>query len=512
MWKARPESRLPQPFKSSLFVQNQHTFRRAAQQFPWVISPNLFCPLGDFVAKMSDQFSLDDDVDRVLLKEAWEKVLDRLRDDVPATIMEKFLAPLKPHSVENDVVTVLAPGKFVHEWVNDKYAGRLQAELSLAFERPVRLDMRMNLREKPTTRPFANSAAVTSVTTISDKAKFRPNPKFTFDDFVTGQSNRLAVAGARAVASDPGVKYNPLFIYGASGLGKTHLLHAVANAILEREPSFPVMYVTAQSFAEDFVSALQNNRIDAFRRAQRGVEVWLLDDLQFLAGKDKTQEEIFHTFNYLQGLGKQIVMCADRSPRDLMLMDERLRSRLESGLVADVQMPDTETRCAIIQKKAERDKVEIKHETAMFLAASVPGNIRVLEGALTKLAAQASLEGVPISVHFAQPLVERYYESMAPPKPSFDQIVDMVGKHYKIESTEIKGLSRKAPIAHARHVAVYVTREILGDSWKHIGALFGNRDHTSMMHGYKKIREMMNRDKELNQSVKILMRDLYPED
>lgn len=460
---------------------------------------------------MSDQFSLDD-VDRVALVAAWDEALGRIRLDVPATVMEKFLTPLKAHSLLDDVVTVLAPGKFVHEWVKDKYVDRIQSEVGSSLGRPVRIDLRVNLRDKPVSKNYMPSLAVAAVTSYSDKARFKPNPNFSFENFVVGQSNRLAMAGAKVVSDSPGIKYNPLFIYGNSGLGKTHLLHSIANAILEREPGFPVMYVTAQTFMEEFVSALQNGRIDAFRRAQRGVDVWLLDDLQFIAGKDKTQEEIFHTFNYLQGLGKQIVMCADRSPRDLMLMDERLRSRLESGLVADVQMPDTETRCAIIQKKAESDGLELEHETAMFLAESVPGNIRVLEGALTKLAAQASLGGDRVTIDFARPLVERYYESMAPPKPSFDQIVEMVGKHYKIDSLEIKGISRKAPIAHARHVAVYMTREILGDSWKHIGALFGNRDHTSMMHGYKKIREMMNRDKELNQSVKMLMRDLYPED
>lgn len=461
---------------------------------------------------MADQFSLDDQEERVVLKAAWETVLQEMSRDVPATISDKFLKPLTPVALTEEAAIVAAPGKFVYEWVKDKYFDRLQEELAGALGRQVRLDLTMNQHEKaPTSK--TGSAAVTKVTTVyADNARFRPNERFSFDSFVVGQSNRLAFAGAKAVASDPGLKYNPLFIYGMSGLGKTHLLHAIANEILERDPNFPVMYVTAQTFAEEFVSALQNNRIEQFRRSQRGVSVWLVDDIQMIAGKDKTQEEIFHTFNYLHATGKQIVLCADRSPRDLMLMDERLRSRLESGLVADVQMPDTETRCAILQKKAEREKILLDHGTAMLLAENVPGNIRSLEGALTKLAAEASLEGTPITVDFARAMVEQYFVGFAPPKPSFDQIVDMVGRLYKIESKEIKGISRKAPIAHARHVAVYVTREILGDSWKHIGMMFGNRDHTSMMHGYKKIREMMNRDKDLNASVKMLMRDLYPDE
>ena len=461
---------------------------------------------------MSDQFSLDDEEDRVVLKAAWEKVLLQMKEDVPSTILEKFLAPLKPVRMSDDVAVIAAPGKFIYEWVMDKYHDRLQDELATVMGKPVRLELTVNQREKPSLN-HGGAATVTKVSSpMSDQSRFRPNERFTFDSFVVGQSNRLAYAGAKAVADNPGLKYNPLFIYGMSGLGKTHLMHAIANAIMEREPNFPVMYVTAQTFAEDFVSALQNNRIEQFRRMQRGVSVWLVDDIQLIAGKDKTQEEIFHTFNYLHGLGKQVVLCADRPPRDLMLMDERLRSRLESGLVADVQMPDTETRGAIILKKAEREGYDLDHETAMFLAGSVPGNIRTLEGALTKLMAEASLDGSVPGLEAAKQLVEKYHQSFAPPKPSFEQIVEQVGKLYKIDVQEIKGTSRKAPIAHARHVAVYVTREILGDSWKHIGALFGNRDHTSMMHGYKKIREMMNRDKDLNASVKMLMRDLYPDE
>jgi chromosomal replication initiator protein len=236
-----------------------------------------------------------------------------------------------------------------------------------------------------------------------------------------------------------------------------------------------------------------------------------LDDVQFIAGKDRTQEELFHTFNYLQGLGKQIVLCSDRPPRDLLLMDERLRSRFEAGLVADVQMPDTETRCAILLKKAEIEGIPLEMDVAMTLAEGISGNVRLLEGALTKLSAQASMENLPLTRDLALDVLERHYKHVGAVKPNFEQILTAVARTTRIEKEEIRGVSRKAPIAHARHMAVYVTREITGDSWKHIGALFGNRDHTSMMHGYKKIRDMMNRDKELSASVKALIRDLYPD-
>ncbi len=466
-------------------------------------------PVSGFFAGMLNQFSFEDREDTIVLRAAWDQVLVRMTSLVPPTVLERFLRPLRPVSLQSDIATFHAPGQFVQEWVKDKYFDKLQDSLSDEVGRPVRLDLRVASREKPD--PKSATPRMTAVPATVEATLFRPNGKYVFDQFVVGQSNRLAFAGARAVASAPGTKYNPLFIYGPSGLGKTHLLHSIANEILARDPSYPLMYVSAQQFAEEFVHALQNNRIDQFRRAQRSVHVWLLDDIQFVAGKDKTQEEVFHTFNYLQSMGKQIVLCSDRPPRDLLLMDERLRSRFESGLVADVQMPDTETRCAIIRKKADQENLPLDYEVAMFLAEKVPGNVRLIQGALTKLAAQASLEGGIITLEMASYMVDKYYDTMGAAKPSFDQIVVTVGRHFQIEVDEIKGISRKAPIAHARHVAVYVTREITGDSWKHIGALFGNRDHTSMMHGYKKIREMMNSDRELNASVKILMDNLHPE-
>jgi chromosomal replication initiator protein len=309
----------------------------------------------------------------------------------------------------------------------------------------------------------------------------------------------------------PGKKYNPLFIYGSSGLGKTHLLHSIAREVLAAHPKSPLAYVGAQQFTEEFVNALQNGKIEQFRRSQRSVEVWLVDDIQLIAGKDKTQEEVFHTFNYLHSLGKQIVLTSDRPPRDLYLLDERIRSRFEWGLVADIQMPDTETRCAILRSKAVHERIELDHSIAMFLAENVPGNIRILEGALTKLAAQASIEGSPITMGIASTMVETHYRAGMLAKPAFNQIVDTVSKHYKIPTDDITGTSRKAPIVHARHIAVFVTREITGDSWKHIGGLFGDRDHTSMMHAYTKIHEMIHHDKDLRATVKMLIRNLYPD-
>jgi chromosomal replication initiator protein len=456
---------------------------------------------------MNDQLSFEDDRDALELRNAWDQVKKRIKAEIPSQSYERFIRPLKPCTLDGDTAIVAVPGKFVLEWVKNRHAEQLQAILCDELGRHVTLELKSELRGNPA----AEMPATVAVSPKVEQSTFVPNPKFTFDNYVVGQSNRLAVAGAKAVVSSVGTRYNPLFIYGASGLGKTHLLHAIAREIMGCQPNLQLVYLTAQQFAEEFVSALQNNRIDAFRRSQRSVGVWLVDDIQFVAGKDKTQEEFFHAFNYLHALGKQIVLTSDRPPRDIYLMDERLRSRFEAGLVADVQMPNTETRCAILLSKAHQEHIALTHEVAMFLAENVAGNIRHLEGALTKLVVSASIDDSEITLPLAETMIDQYYRTGGQAKPSIDQIVSTVGKHYKITNEEIRGESRKAPIVHARHVAIYIAREVTGDSWKHIGGLFGGRDHTSMLHAYHKISEMINQDRDTRATITALMRNVRPE-
>jgi chromosomal replication initiator protein len=458
---------------------------------------------------MNDQLSFEDDTELHQLQRAWKAVLKRVVAEVPAAWYERFLKPLKPVDYANGKVVLVAPGKFVQEWVKERFFTQLVDKLTEELGRKIELEIRAEPRER--TPQLTATTATVAAPAPPENPSFRPNERYTFESFIIGASNRLAVAGAKAVAQDSGGRYNPLFIYGESGLGKTHLLHAIANEVLKRDPSATIVYVTAQQFAEEYVSALQNNRIEHFRRAQRNVSIWLLDDVQLIAGKEKTQEEIFHTFNVLHSFQKQIVLTSDRPPRDLHIYEERLRTRFESGLVADVKMPDTETRCAIIQSKAAAERIELPHEVAMYLAMHVPGSIRVLEGALTKLAVEASLDNAPITPAIATQMVEQYYRPGTLSKPSFSTILDVVGRHYNIETNEIKGVSRRAPIVHARHIAIYITRRITGDSWNHIGSMFGDRDHTSMMHAFQKISEMMEADKDLKSTIGMLMRTLYPE-
>jgi chromosomal replication initiator protein len=457
---------------------------------------------------MIDQLVLSDS-DCADLGFAWEQALRRIKGQVAPAAYDRFIKPLNPRRIESGTVIFSAPGNFVRDWVSSKFRSQLEGILSdelgqcvtVAFENSPKTKAEFDKEPR---------GAIKVTTPVAEVASFEPNERYTFDSFVVGQSNRLAYAGAWAVATQPKHQYNPLFIYGDSGLGKTHLLHAIAHKLREQDPSMPVAYITAQQFAEDFVHALQTNRIEQFRRQLRGTGVWLVDDIQFVAGRDKTQEELFHTFNYLHSSGKQIVLIADRAPRDLQLMDERLRSRFEAGLVADVQMPDTETRGAILLSKAAQDQVNLPMDVAMFLAENVQGNIRILEGALIRLAAQASVNGGTIEMDLARNLVEQHYRTGVLAKPTFGQIVNAVSKFYDIPVDQIKGQKRNAPIVHARHVAVFVTRELTQDSWKHIGTLFGDRDHTSMMHGYQKIHERVHADRALRTEVKQIMRQLQP--
>ncbi len=456
---------------------------------------------------MRDQLSFDDQEDVIRLRGAWDQVLRRLNDEVQSSVIERFLSPLKPTQWADGVVTFEAPGQFVEEWVRDKFQDRLETMISEELGEPVRLRLRVVPREKPA----SESSVFVSASVATESSKFRPNDRFRFENFIVGQSNRMAVAGAKAVAQSPGTKYNPLFIYGSSGYGKTHLLHAIAHSILGRDTRYPLLYMSGQQFAEEFVDALKSSRIEQFRRMHRSVSLWLIDDIQFIVGREKTQEEIFHTFNYLQQTGKQIVFCSDRPPRDLFLMDERLRSRFESGLVVDIQPPDTETRCAILLSKAERDGIALSHDLAMQISTQVQGNIRVLEGALTKIAAQASLDIREIDADLVREIIDRYYQSASMARPGIDQILDAVSKHFHISVEEIQGPSRKGPITHARHVAVYIAREITHNSWKHIGSQLGDRDHTSIMHAHAKISSLITRDRETQTIVRTLMQNLYPD-
>lgn len=352
------------------------------------------------------------------------------------------------------------------------------------------------------------------------------NPRYTFDSFVTGRSNRLAEGGAHAVAQAPGEVYNPLFLYGPPGIGKTHLMHAIGHEIAAQRGSEHVCYVSGEAFTTAFVKASRENKMEEFRRRWRNVDVFLLDDIQFIAGKDKTNEEFFHTFNALYQTGKQIVISSDRSPRELKMMDERLRSRFESGLIADIAPPDLETRLAILQKKAELERMRIPDDVLMYMARLVQSNIRTLEGALVKLVAYASLVNSPVTEELASDILERYFASAGLTLPgdtedapvalleaaqaatsgprgriTAEVIQKVVARRYGLDPEALKGKKRDKETARARQVAMLLMRELTETSLPGIGQFFGGRDHTTVMHACSSLREQLTGDDTLRELV-----------
>jgi len=451
---------------------------------------------------MSDQYTFEDQGDIVALRAAWERVLEGMKGEYPETSLSRFVRTLKPVSYDNGQAVLLAPGTFVQTWVSEKYLPDIQRRLVNEVGAPVHLTVTAEPRKQPeSTMP---PQAVVRVPVHVESAKYRPDERYRFDNFVVGGSNRLAFAGAKAVAEQPGVKFNPLFVYGPSGVGKTHLLHAIANEVLRRHPDLGIHYVTGQSFLEQFVYALQNGRIEQFRKSHRSVGLWLLDDVQLIMGRDRTQEEVFHTFNYLHGLNKQIVMCSDRPPRELMQFTDRLRTRLEAGLIADVLPPDTETRTAILLQKAEEKGYPLPPEIALRLATHLGGSVRRLEGALHTATARAEVLGVEVNEEIVDQVVEALRANSSGPA-RLDTVLKIVGEHYQVSADAILSESRKSHIAHARHVAIYILKTLTNGSWKHIGVQFGGRDHTSVMHGFRKVSAMMDADREMNATVNMLM-------
>ena len=322
------------------------------------------------------------------------------------------------------------------------------------------------------------------------------NPKYTFDSFVIGSSNRFAHAAALAVAEAPAQAYNPLFIYGHTGLGKTHLLHAVANFVTDHGGGLTVRYVTSETFMNDFINSLRDKRIEGFKQRYRTYDVLLIDDVQFFEHKERIQEEFFHTFNSLYEAGRQIIMSSDRPPREISTLEERLRSRFEWGLITDIQPPDLETRIAILRKKVKSDQIEIRDtELLTFIASRVSTNIRELEGALTRVVAFSSLTGRPLSVDLAQDVLKDVFPQGEQTQISIERIQELVCERFAVTMAELTGDRRSQNIVYPRQVAMYLSRELTDSSLPKIGKVFGGRDHTTVIHATSKIARLIREDR-----------------
>jgi len=429
-------------------------------------------------------------------QQLWQAALGQLQLQLAKPTYDTWVKNTQGISYEDGVLVVGVHSAYAKDWLENRLYGQVQRTVTHTAGRTtsVRFIVRRNgspdaadveLLDRPQVVSPSGSSSVPS-----DGDLTRVNPRYTFDTFIVGQSNRLAHAGCLAVAENPGMAYNPLFVYGGVGLGKTHLLHAIGNRVLQDGKK--TLYVSAEAFANEMINAIRNRTTEEFRAKYRTIDVLLLDDVQFIINKERTQEEFFHTFNDLYQENRQIVLSSDRPPKAFLSLEERLRSRFEWGLTADVQQPDLETRMAILETKAESRALRLPYEVIEFIAQQVDSNIRELEGALNRVVALARMMGYPLTVQTAQKALSDIVTPAT--KVTLDDILNQVSGYYEVPIEDLLSPRRSRNIAVARQVAMYLARDLTGMSLPQIGQALGGRDHTTIMHGCDKISALFEKD------------------
>jgi chromosomal replication initiator protein len=423
--------------------------------------------------------------------ELWDAVSNRLRETLNETTYATWFGAAGPGELADDVFEIGVPNDFTREWIEGHFLGLLKAAARDILGRDVRV--RLVVAESDVQPPELPIGVEPSG--VADGT--RTNPKYTFDLFVIGSSNRFAHAAALAVAEAPAQAYNPLFIYGGTGLGKTHLLQAIGQYVSEHSRRLTTRYVTSETFMNDFINSLRDKRIEGFKQRYRTYDVLLVDDIQFFEGKERIQEEFFHTFNSLYEAGRQIVISSDRPPKEIATLEERLRSRFEWGLITDIQPPDLETRIAILRKKVTTDGIAVQDPDVLtFIAGRVSTNIRELEGALTRVVAFSSLTGLPLNGELAEQVLRDLFPQGDPaPEVTIDLIQEAVSERFGLSIAELCSPRRSQSVAYPRQVAMYLSRELTDSSLPKIGKEFGGRDHTTVIHATSKITRMINEDR-----------------
>jgi chromosomal replication initiator protein len=426
---------------------------------------------------------------------AWRRIRAEMRRAVSDSTWHLWLEPLEVVRLDSNTVVIAAPAES-RAWVEASFARLLAACAAAVLGSGTRIQLVARGSETPAPAP-------------PPRAREHFNPRFTFDQFVIGDANRLAHAAALAVAEMPGLAYNPLFICGPPGLGKTHLLHSIANYVEEHGDGLTVRYTTAETFTDRFVGALHSGGLDAFKAAHRGVDVLLVDDVQFLQAKAKTEQEFFHTFNALHGAGAQLVLTSDRLPRDLDALEDRLRERFEAGLVTDVKPPDFTTRRTILRKRVRQDDVACLDPAAIDLIAErVDTNIRALEGALIRVVAYGSLTGRPVTTELAEEVLAGLYPGTRRQRRSVQDIQERICEAFGVSMDDLLSTSRAAPITWPRQVAMYLARELTDQTLPAIGRAFGGRNHTTVMHACRRTAERIATDRDAYETVRRLTEDL----
>ena len=448
-------------------------------------------------------------------EEHWARIEAHLRTRLRPDLFDRWFAPLRPVRLDGDKLEVSAPDKFHRDFIDDNYSSFFHEFVPDLFGRRLAVsfvvDRQASSRPARTEAPALTPVPRPGLPPSETSRDGRPNPRYTFETFVVGESNRFAFAAAQAVAAKPGKNYNPLFLHGDSGLGKTHLLHAIAHRIMETTPSARVAIVSSERYTNEFVEALSRGAgsMTEFRRKYRECGALLVDDVQFLAGRDKTAEEFFHTFNALHEHEVQIVLSSDRSPKELKGLEDRLCSRFEWGMRVQIDVPEFETRAAILRKKAEVEHIELPEAVASLLATHIKSNVRELEGALMRVAAFASLKSEPISESLARDVLG---DVIPPPgyKPSIERIQEEVAKYYELTVAKLTSPNREQKIALPRQVAMYLCRTLAGETLQQIADKFNKKDHTTVMAAEKRVRELIESDRRVAEDVAALTAKLSP--
>lgn len=457
-------------------------------------------------------------------EELFEKILKIMNENLSESAAKKWISPLKIGSVTGDNLEFIAPNDFIREWISDRYIKILEDAVSETVGKTLNIIVSA---DKSIPKNKNNNEAVIMEDLFAKEnssgetrsGSDAPEPispgdpstllkKYTFDTFVTGKSNQLAHAAAVAVAAKPGAAYNPFFMYGGVGLGKTHLMHAIGHKILENDQKKRVLYVSGEKFTNEMINSIREKSQEAFRMKYRTVDVLMVDDIQFIAGKEGTQEEFFHTFNTLKDANKQIIISSDKPPKELARLEERLRSRFEWGLIADVQPPDLEMRVAILQKKAEAEDVKVDTEILLYIASRIDTNIRELEGALTRTIAYSSLINQPISKEVVQDALKNIFSVTDKKTVTIDMIENIVINHFGVSKEDLKSKKRNKEITFPRQIAMYLSRDLAKATLPQIGSYFGGRDHTTVMHACEKIETEKKSNQKLDELLKELLKKL----
>jgi len=442
------------------------------------------------------------------MKKLWSESLEILKTKISEQNISTWIRPIHPVKLTGNTLTIEVPNKFIRDWIKDNYKKMIEETLSQIGTLSYTLVIKTNKKravENIKEAPFVNLEIKKETIKVENFPNI--NPKYTFDTFVSGTSNQFAHAAAMAVSKNPATTYNPLFIYGGVGLGKTHLINAIGNEIYKNNKSTKICYYSSERFTNELINSLRHAKMNEFRNKFRSIDILLIDDIQFIAGKKSTQEEFFHTFNSLYESHKQIIVTSDKFPKEIPDLEERLRSRFEWGLIADIQAPDTETKQAILKMKADQNNIKIPEDVIFFLANSITNNVRELEGYLIRIGAYSSLTSTPISVEMAKKilkdiLIENNREI------TIEKIQKNVADHFNIKVSELKSAKRLKNIVLPRQISMYICRKLTNLSYPEIGFKFGGKDHSTIIHAVKKIEKLMKEDIQMKGIIERLIENL----